>query len=100
MISRRNFLSSVFTCCFAVLAWLNFDPAAMAIGGNLLPVNQPAPFRGKWVVLYFYPKDFTASCTLEARRFQPDLPKYVDKNTQIIGVSADSVDFHALRSKT
>jgi peroxiredoxin Q/BCP len=112
MISRRNFLNTVFTCCFAVLAWLNFGPTAMAIGGNLPPVNQPAPefrlptntgdgevalsaFRGKWVVLYFYPKDFTAGCTLEARRFQQDLPKYVDKNTQIIGVSADSVDSHA-----
>ena len=112
MISRRNFLGTVFTCCFAVLAWLNFAPAALALGGKLPLLNQPAPeftlptntgngevslsdFRGKWVALYFYPKDFTAGCTLEARRFQQDLPKYLDKNTQIIGVSADSVDSHA-----
>lgn len=112
MISRRNFLNTLFTCCFAILAWLNFTPSALALGGKLPLVNQPAPeftlstntgdgevslsdFRGKWVVLYFYPKDFTAGCTLEARRFQQDLPKYLDKNAQIIGVSADSVDSHA-----
>ena len=52
-------------------------------------------FQGKKVVLYFYPKDFTAGCTLEAKRFQQDLPKYIDKNAQIIGVSADSIDSHA-----
>src|SRR6476469_11145263 len=52
-------------------------------------------YKGKWVVLYFYPKDFTSGCTLEARRFQQDLPKYLAKNTQILGVSADSVDSHA-----
>jgi peroxiredoxin Q/BCP len=45
-------------------------------------------------VLYFYPKDFTAGCTLEARRFQQDLPEYTARNTQIIGVSADSVESH------
>jgi peroxiredoxin Q/BCP len=45
--------------------------------------------------LYFYPKDFTPGCTLEARRFQQDLPKYMAKNTQVLGVSADDVDSHA-----
>jgi thioredoxin-dependent peroxiredoxin len=52
-------------------------------------------FRGKWLVMYFYPKDFTSGCTLEARRFQQDLPKYLRKNTQIIGVSVDDVNSHA-----
>ena len=49
----------------------------------------------KWVVVYFYPKDFTSGCTLEARRFQQDLPKYLERNTQILGISADDVDSHA-----
>jgi peroxiredoxin Q/BCP len=52
-------------------------------------------FRGKWLVVYFYPKDFTSGCTIEARRFQQDLPKYLAKNTQIIGISADDVNSHA-----
>ena len=33
-------------------------------------------FKGKWVVLYFYPKDFTQGCTIEAHNFQADQPKY------------------------
>ncbi|MFB2969612.1 peroxiredoxin [Aerosakkonema sp. BLCC-F183] len=112
MISRRNFLGTLLAFCLALLPWFNFAPTASALGGKLPPLNQPAPeftlptntgdgevslsdYRGKWVVLYFYPKDFTSGCTLEARRFQEDLPKYIEKNTQILGVSADSVDSHA-----
>src|SRR5947208_2168075 len=44
-------------------------------------------FRGKWVVLYFYPKDFTGGCTLEAHNFQRDLAKYERANAAILGVS-------------
>jgi peroxiredoxin Q/BCP len=51
-------------------------------------------FKGKWVVLYFYPKDFTSGCTLEAHNFQRDLAKYEAKNTAIVGVSVDTVDSH------
>jgi peroxiredoxin Q/BCP len=53
-----------------------------------------ADFRGKWVVLYFYPKNFTGGCTLEARNFQRDLAKYEDANAVILGVSVDSADSH------
>ncbi len=51
-------------------------------------------FRGKWVVLYFYPKDFTSGCTLEAHNFQEDLAKYTAANAVILGVSVDSADSH------
>jgi thioredoxin-dependent peroxiredoxin len=50
---------------------------------------------GKWLVVYFYPADFTSGCTLEARKFQQDLPQYADRNTQVIGISADDVKSHA-----
>jgi peroxiredoxin Q/BCP len=112
MISRRTFLSIFFASCLAVISWLNFAPTAYALGGKLPAINQPAPdftlptntgdgklslsnLRGKWVVLYFYPKDFTSGCTIEARRFQQDLPKYLEKKAQIVGVSVDDVDSHA-----
>ncbi len=49
-----------------------------------------ADFKGKWVVLYFYPKDFTSGCTLEARNFQRDLAKYDAANAVILGVSVDT----------
>ena len=51
-------------------------------------------FKGKWVVLYFYPKDFTQGCTIEARNFQRDLAKYEAINAVILGVSVDNADSH------
>src|ERR1700761_1137369 len=51
-------------------------------------------FKGKWVVLYFYPKDMTQGCTIEAHNFQRDLPEYDKKNAVILGVSVDTVDSH------
>ena len=51
-------------------------------------------YRGKWVVLFFYPKDMTSGCTIEAHKFQDDLPKYEAANAVILGVSVDSVDSH------
>jgi thioredoxin-dependent peroxiredoxin len=51
-------------------------------------------FKGKWVVLYFYPKDFTSGCTIEAHNFQRDIDKYTAKNAAIVGVSVDNVDSH------
>ena len=51
-------------------------------------------FKGKWVVLYFYPKDFTSGCTIEAHNFQRDIDKYTEKNAVILGVSVDNVDSH------
>ena len=73
-------------------------------------VGQPAPnftlpsaeggpvslkdYKGKWVVLYFYPKDFTSGCTLEARNFERDLTKYQSEDAIILGVSADTAQSH------
>jgi peroxiredoxin Q/BCP len=51
-------------------------------------------FRGQWVVLYFYPKDFTSGCTIEAHNFQRDLAQYDAKKAAILGVSVDTVDSH------
>lgn len=51
-------------------------------------------FKGKWVVLYFYPKDMTSGCTIEAHNFQRDLPKYDAKNAVILGVSVQDSKSH------
>src|SRR5947209_18762823 len=51
-------------------------------------------YRGKWVVLYFYPKDFTSGCTLEAQNFQRDLAKYQNISAIILGVSVDNAQSH------
>jgi peroxiredoxin Q/BCP len=109
-----NFLRTALISLVLVVAlWLPTD-AAIALGGTQPTLNQPAPtftllgnnglgniadfslsdYLGKWVVLYFYPQDFTSGCTLEARRFQQDLPKYIERNVQILGVSVDNIDSH------
>ena len=51
-------------------------------------------FRGKWVVLYFYPKDMTKGCTIEAHNFQRDQAKFDADNAVILGVSVDTPDSH------
>lgn len=51
-------------------------------------------YRGKWVVLYFYPKDQTPGCSREAHNFQVDQSKYAERNAVVLGVSVDSVDSH------
>jgi thioredoxin-dependent peroxiredoxin len=51
-------------------------------------------FRGKWVVLYFYPKDFTSGCTVEAHNFQRDLALYEQKGAVILGVSVQNEGSH------
>jgi peroxiredoxin Q/BCP len=59
--------------------------------GSQVSLDQ---FKGKWVVLYFYPKDFTQGCTIEAHNFQRDIDKYTQMNAAIVGVSVDDVDSH------
>jgi len=64
-----------------------------------LPSQEGTPislhsFRGKWVVLYFYPKDQTPGCTIEAHAFQRDQAQYDAKNAVVVGVSVDTVESH------
>ncbi len=51
-------------------------------------------FRGKWVVLYFYPRDNTPGCTIEAMQFNAALETFADLGAQVIGISGDSVESH------
>ena len=50
--------------------------------------------KGKWVILYFYPKDFTAGCTIEAKGFSELKSDFLKYNAEIIGISADNQDSH------
>src|SRR6202142_1643165 len=91
-----------------VLSMLAFAPSVAAadmasVGADApkftLPAQDNKPvslsdYKGKWVVLYFYPKDQTTGCTLEAHNFQSDLPKYDALNAVVLGVSLDTVESH------
>jgi peroxiredoxin Q/BCP len=72
------------------------DGVAPGPGGTAQPIrNSLADFKGSWLVLYFYPKDFTSGCTLEARGFQRDLPLFAAAGARIVGISADAPEQHA-----
>ena len=103
---RRSLLLLLVVLVVAALAPVmvaHADTAAPAVGAPApdfsLTTNEGKPaslkdFRGKWVVLYFYPKDFTGGCTLEAHNFQRDLPKYEQAHAVILGVSVDTAESH------
>lgn len=60
--------------------------------GSPISLSQ---YKGKnWVVLYFYPKDMSQGCTIEAHNFQNALPQFDAKKAVIVGVSVDTVDSH------
>lgn len=96
--------------CVAALAALLMFPSLARSVTDLPKVGGAAPdftlqsqegksvslkdYHGQWVVLYFYPKDFTGGCTLEAHNFQGDLAKYTAHHAVILGVSYDTVESH------
>jgi peroxiredoxin Q/BCP len=99
-------MAAVLVAIFAVALGIS----SLRAGDKAPAVGTPAPdftlnsqegkpvslhdFKGKWVVLYFYPKDFTSGCTVEAHNFQRDLAQYEQKNAVIVGVSMQDEDSH------
>ena len=96
---------------FTLISVTSLDAARVASEADTPPaVGSPAPnfqmnshegtpvslsdFSGKWVVLYFYLRDFARGCTIEAHNFQVDLSKYYAMNAVILGVSVDSEESH------
>ena len=114
--------SSFLTMGFGLSSLLAKSQQAFALGGTLPELNSPAPdfnlagvapsrpgktseavetqrhladFSGQWLVLYFYPRDFTEGCTIEARGFQHDLGLFHQAGAEVVGISADNPDSHA-----
>src|SRR5277367_3480509 len=92
-------LTLALTVVFAAAADPQPPVAGSAAPAFSLPNQEGAQvsldqYKGKWVVLYFYPKDFTQGCTIEAHNFQRDIDKYTQKNAVVLGVSVDNVDSH------
>ena len=71
----------------------NFKEQAVLDGGTLREISL-VDYRGKWVVLFFYPLDFTFVCPTEILQFRDHLRKFEDQSAAVIGVSVDSVHSH------
>lgn len=89
----------------ALLGWRVMRPTTrLRIGDPApefqLPDQQSTPhalsdYRGRWLVLYFYPRDDTPGCTREACRFRDDFEQLQALHAQVIGISVDATDSHA-----
>lgn len=101
---------SALSLIIAAAVVLGFSPVRARADQPAPQVGAPAPdfslpsqtgarvslsdLKGRWVVLYFYPKDFTHGCTIEAHNFQQDLSKYEKRDATIVGVSMQSAASH------
>ena len=68
----------------------DFDVKAVINGNQVIDHMSMSEFEGKYVVLFFYPLDFTFVCPTELHAFQEKLAEFEAKNTQVIGCSVDS----------
>ncbi|MBL8149900.1 MAG: peroxiredoxin [Blastocatellia bacterium] len=87
-------LSSVVVSAFSSMPEVGQTAPDFSLKSNESSNVSLKDFRGKWIVLYFYPKDFTSGCTVQARNFQRDLASYEKANAVILGVSVDSAETH------
>jgi len=96
-------LAAAVVAAFAIVPARAADETMPAAGqvapAFTLPSQDGTPislsqYKGKWVVLYFYPRDMTPGCTIEAHKFQDSLSQFEAKNAVILGVSVDSSDSH------
>ena len=101
--THRVLITALIIVTFAVTPLVVFAASALSVGSLApeftLTSQEGTPvslkeYRGKWVVLYFYPKDFTSGCTIEAHNFQRDQPQYQQKGAVVLGVSVQSTDSH------
>lgn len=72
----------------------DFDVKAVINGSEIVPSFKLSDYQGKYVVLFFYPKDFTFVCPTELHAFQEKLSEFEARNAQVIGVSVDSEFSH------
>lgn len=79
---------------FAAGKWVGTAAPAISLPDQDGKTRSLADFRGRWVALYFYPKNNTPGCTQEAQAFRDRWPDFQKQGIAVIGVSADSVASH------
>ena len=72
----------------------NFTASAVVNGEEIVKDFSLEQFRGKYVVLFFYPKDFTFVCPTELHAFQAKVSEFESRNVQVVGISTDQEFSH------
>ncbi len=72
----------------------NHVPADLALALSNGHIARPGDYAGRWLVLYFYPKDATPGCTTEGLEFNALLPRFRKLGAEVLGVSRDSLKSH------
>ena len=72
----------------------DFNAQAVINGGEIVESFTLSQFKGKYVILFFYPKDFTFVCPTELFAFQEKLEDFKSRNVEVIGVSTDTEQSH------
>ena len=94
----KRLITLCFCLSFNVLAnsnqWEGVPLTAFKLADQSGNLRTNDDFKGRWLVLYFYPKDKTPGCTIEAQNFTDDYPQYQELDTEIVGVSYDDVASH------
>jgi peroxiredoxin Q/BCP len=67
------------------------DFSLPAVSGKTVSLKD---YKGKWVIVYFYPKDNTPGCTIEAKEFTDSISEFTKLGTDILGISADTPESH------
>lgn len=97
--SERTILAFLLACVMGAPSADELQPGQSAPQFQLPDqdgaTHRLSDYRGRWVVLYFYPKDDTPGCTEEACRFRDDILQIEDLGAQVLGVSLDSSERHA-----
>lgn len=75
------------------------DAPAFNSASTMGPVNFPKDFKGKWVVLFSHPGDFTPVCTTEFMWFQDKKEEFDKRNTELLGYSVDGLHSHIAWAK-
>ncbi|RZU45302.1 peroxiredoxin Q/BCP [Fluviicoccus keumensis] len=78
----------------ALADWVGMKAPAFSLPDQSGKVRTLDEFKGRWVVLYFYPKDATPGCTEEAKRFRDQFASFSKQGIVVLGVSLDSVESH------
>lgn len=98
-VKNRLYILMMLMSIFSFSAKAELEPGKPAPGFELYDQDSNRhkleDYEGKWLVLYFYPKDDTPGCTIEACRFRDDIFRIRSLNAEILGISLDSIRSHA-----